>query len=152
VSKEPHRLSTGKLLANIARSGPNMAMISSTIHRFSDTLQGRSRCPSPEILTRTFGSAANLAIAWRQPESPSLLRSDGKPAWLRIMSVRGKLRASLAASSRFHQGVCRSKCRPYRSSREQPDGTVVAGYGPPNCRSRSGPKFDWLLISKLQRP
>ncbi|MNP68101.1 hypothetical protein D3C76_1640080 [compost metagenome] len=79
-SNEPHRLSTGKLLANIARRVPNIAMISRTIQALSMVRHARPAWPRPEILTCTFGHCANRAIAARHPAKPSALRSLGNPA------------------------------------------------------------------------
>ena len=59
-------------------------------------------------------------MARRQPASPSTLRSAGRPVWLTMMVVAGKSRASSAAASKCHQGVCRSKWSLCLSSRANP--------------------------------
>ena len=77
VSKLPTRPSTGKLLANMQRSAPKMRIASRTIAAFFSALQRSPRNPIPEIFSETFGCAATVSSALRQPASPSALRSAG---------------------------------------------------------------------------
>ena len=79
VSKVAQRLSTGKLLANIARATPNVSIAVSTMSRFASTVHSTPGCPSPEILIIAFGQAASFAIACFHATSPRRLRSLGNP-------------------------------------------------------------------------
>ena len=114
--KLPHRLSTGKLLANMMRSGPNMASTSEMIQPLLSTVHGTSFRPMPDTFTITFSHSARAAMCLCQPASPSCERWAGRPVWLRMMVVSGKSQARETASGRFHHGVCKSNMRPYFSS------------------------------------
>ena len=81
VANVPHRLSTGKLLANMQRDGPKRSIVASTMSRLAATVHGWPCWPRPEIFTETFGHDASVFIAAFQPAMPSALRQmDSEPA------------------------------------------------------------------------
>jgi hypothetical protein len=145
-AKLAQRPSTGKLLPNMQRFGPNVSSRWRTTSRFSAAVHACPGTPMPDTFTAVFALRANSAVATRHPASASGSRGTGRPQWFRMIVVSGWWFASRVASSRCHFAVAS------RVLRNQPieDGFEVEGLGKANV-DRENKIVAWndiLVINK----
>ena len=98
VSKSAHRPSTGKLLANMQRSTPKIAIVSRTIRPLASTVHGLARLPEARDLDRD--------VRARRRASPSPRASRRGPSALRSARQAGVVQDDLRLRK-----IARQRCR-----------------------------------------
>ena len=146
-AKVAHRLSTGKLLANMQRCDAEQVDRGAARCRDSpSTVHGTPGWPRPEIFTATFGQRGELrhrappagdALGAAVGRQPGVIEDD-----LRVGEIGAR---AAPPRRRCHHGVCRSKRRPLR--REPREAGAPRGVGHAAGRGVAGRRVGARLVA-----